>query len=340
MIKNKPVLNQLNRKKAKLKPIWLMRQAGRYLPEYQKIRKNCNNFLELCYSPQKAAEVTIQPIKRFNFDAAIIFSDILVIPDALGIDVKFKDGIGPLLSPTQNKKDIEKLRFNKNKLDPVYEAIDRVKTSLNEDKTLIGFAGAPWTLATYMVEGKASRELISIKKWAYQNEDSFSKLIEILSNAIVKHCINQINAGVEVIQLFDSWSGTLTPEQFTKWVTKPTKNIIQQIKQKHDNIPIIGFPRNAGLKYKEYCENTGIDAVSVDQYTCLDWITKNTNTVIQGNLDPIILLSDKENIIKHSRKILEKVEDKNFIFNLGHGIHKTTPIENVMTLVETVRNYK
>jgi uroporphyrinogen decarboxylase len=333
----------LNKKNEKI-PVWLMRQAGRYLPEYRKIRENIGSFLEFCYNPELAAEVTLQPIRRFNFDAAIIFSDILVIPDALGMEVRFEKNEGPKLKSLSTEKEINNLNKNRitERLDKVYEAIKIVKNELPKNTTLIGFAGSPWTIATYMIQGGSSKDFQEIKKMAYFEEKTFKKLIDILVESISIHLINQIEAGAEVIQLFDSWAGVLSKEQFFKWVIEPTKEIITNIREKYPNIPIIGFPRLAGIFYKDYLEQTQVNALSTDFIMPTEWIKNNLSgyTIIQGNLDPILLLGDQKILKENLDRILSDLANQRYIFNLGHGILPSTPIENVEFLVDTIRNYK
>jgi len=318
-------------------PIWLMRQAGRYLEEYRQVRSTTSSFLEFCYSPEKAAEVTLQPIRRFDFDAAIIFSDILVIPDALGVDVSFLVGEGPKLGKI-NASGIDKLEYNQNKLAPVYEAIKMVRAKLVPEKTLIGFAGSPWTLSTYMIEGGGSKDFHNVKAWAYSDEKSFHKLIYILADSVISHALAQIEAGANVFQLFDSWAGTVASgDEFSKWVIEPTAYIVSKIKEKYPSVPIIGFPRGAGVSYVTYANKTGVDAISVDYNMPIEWIADKVDIAIQGNLDPLLLKYNKEAALIQAGKILNIMKGRKFIFNLGHGILPETPIENVRQLVDLVK---
>jgi uroporphyrinogen decarboxylase len=320
-------------------PVWFMRQAGRYLPEYMAIRNTTSNFLEFCYSPDKASEVTLQPIRRFDFDAAIIFSDILVIPNALGMNVEFVKNEGPQLGAIQNNSDIKNLKFNQDKLQPVYEAIELTRKKLSAEKALIGFAGAPWTLATYMIEGGGSRDFQKTKVMAYSDPKNFSIIIEILVESVSQHLINQVKAGADCLQIFDSWAGALTEDQFAKWVIEPTKKIVQNVKSACSSTPIIGFPKGCGVFYKNYAEKTGVTATSFDQHMPCDWIAENINIPVQGNLDPVLLFSDKQKAVEQTKIILEKFKHRPFIFNLGHGILQHTPIENVQAVVDVVKNY-
>ena len=318
-------------------PIWFMRQAGRYLPEYREVRNNVNNFMEFCYNPKLASKVTLQPIDRFDFDAAIIFSDILVIPDALGLDVSFVKGQGPIVKGTSD--DLSKLKFNINKLNPVYEAIELARSNLSTEKTLIGFAGCPWTLATYIIEGGSSRDFIKTKELAYSNPSYFNELINILTESIIEHLIEQVKAGAEVLQIFDSWSGVLTESQFNKWTIEPAKKIVNGVKSVYPEIPIIGFPKGAGTLYKDYSIKTGVDAISFDQNMSRKWICDNVDIPVQGNLDPVLLASNKDEALKEVANILDCFKGKAHIFNLGHGILPHTPIENVESVIEFIRSY-
>lgn len=338
---NKKILNSLSGKNNEVPPIWLMRQAGRYLPEYREVRKNTKSFLDLCYTPEIAAEVTLQPIERFGFDASIIFSDILVIPHAMGVDLKYVEGKGPILEKIDEESKIDSLKTDKIKdnLSPVFDALRLVKSKLPEDKTLIGFAGAPWTIATYMVEGGGSKNFSEVKKFSAGNKKSFSKLIDILTDAISDHLINQIDAGAEVVQIFDSWAGVLSENDFTNWTINPTKKIVSKVKDKFPETPIIGFPKGAGINYEKFVKETGVDAVSIDYTIPLDWAAKNLqpHVCIQGNLDPFLLASEKEEMVLQVRRIIDVLGNGPFIFNLGHGILPHTPIENVELLLREVR---
>jgi len=318
-------------------PIWLMRQAGRYLEEYRQVRSTTSSFLEFCYSPAKASEVTLQPIRRFDFDAAIIFSDILVIPDALGVEVSFHAGEGPVLGKI-NASGLDKLQYNQNKLAPVYEAIKMVRANLAPEKTLIGFAGSPWTLSTYMVEGGGSKDFHNVKAWAYSDAKSFSKLIYILADSVIAHALAQIEAGANVFQLFDSWAGAVAAgDEFNKWVIEPTAYIVSKIKEKYPQTPIIGFPRGAGVSYVEYAEQTGVDAISVDYNMPIEWMADKIDIAIQGNLDPMLLKYNKEAALHQADKILNIMQGRKFSLNLGHGILPETPIQKVHALVDLVK---
>lgn len=339
----KPLLNVLKGKKQSPIPLWLMRQAGRYLPEYREIRSKVPDFLTMCYSPELATEVTLQPIRRFGFDAAILFSDILVVPDALGCKVEFAEGEGPKLNTITDQKTLDSLSLEGflAHLFPVFKALENISRELPVNTTLIGFAGSPWTVATYMVEGKTSKQFEKVRQLSYTSPEVFEKLITLLVEATSLYVIEQIKHGAEVIQLFDSWSGVLPEEPFKQWIIEPTKAIVTNVKASYPDTPIIGFPKGAGVNLLRYIAETGVDAVGVDYTLPLEWIRDNLQTQlpVQGNLDPILLASDKNAMKNQVEKILKTLGNKPFIFNLGHGILPHTPIENVELLIETVRKY-
>ncbi|MFY9589240.1 uroporphyrinogen decarboxylase [Rickettsia endosymbiont of Halotydeus destructor] len=323
-------------------PIWLMRQAGRYLPEYMKVRKTVGNFLELCYDVDRATEVTLQPIKRYGFDAAIIFSDILVLPHALGWDVRFEENIGPILKQFKSREDFKYLENDPSKkLAPVYQIVKKVKSQLPKGTSLIGFAGSPWTVMSYILEGKGKQDFKTSKKFIYENKQLAKELLDVITKKTADHLINQAKAGADILKLFDSWSGVLSSEEYIDFVVQPTKKIISEIKKYFPNIPIIGFPKGSGWLYEKYIAETGIDIIACDQYVPLEimksWSDKIT---VQGNLDPIVLLTNKEIIKEKLDKILSNFKGKNFIFNLGHGIMPETPPENVEFLVNYIRELR
>lgn len=323
-------------------PIWFMRQAGRYLPEYMEIRKDSSDFLELCYDSEKAKKVTLQPIDRFDFDAAIIFSDILVLPHALGWKVAFKKGEGPILQKFETDKDLVYINndFDK-KINCIYDTVNKVRLSLDKNKSLIGFAGSPWTVASYMLEGKGKQDFSVSKNFLYNNKKLALQLIDIITEKTIEYLLGQINAGVDIIQLFDSWAGVLSGEEYEDFVIKPTKKIVSLVKRKYPSLPIIGFPRGSGYLYQEYIDQTDIDAIGVDQFVPINTMKKwQENIIVQGNFDPVLLLGKKEIIEKKANDILTCLDSKNFIFNLGHGILPNTPVENVQFLVNYVRNYQ
>jgi len=339
---SKKLLQTFHGIKTTIPPFWFMRQAGRYLPEYRQLRSHAGSFLELCYNPSLATEITLQPIRRFPVDAAILFSDILVVPHALGLHVDFLEHKGPIVETVTNDTELSKLDSSKvtTFLAPVYEAVSTIAAKLPSNVTLIGFAGSPWTVATYMIEGKSSKDFSLVKQLAYGKSDFFSKLINILIDATIMHLSAQIEAGAEVIQLFDSWAGILPEAAFRKWVIEPTTRIVYHLKNNYPHIPIIGFPRNAGINYQDYLE-TGVDAISIDYQLPLLWAKSHLqpHTIIQGNLDPSILLTDKETISNEICRILDMLGEQPFIFNLGHGMMPSIPIENVEHMINAIRNY-
>ncbi len=317
-----------------------MRQAGRFLPEYRELRSRHKNFLEFCYTPEAAAEATIQPIRRFGMDAAIIFSDILVIPHALGMDVYFEEGRGPVLVPVRNAKDRKTLgKLDAKKLEPVYEAIRLTKKALPQETTLIGFAGAPWTLSCYMVEGGSSQEFAEVKSLMRGEPELFSDITSLLVDSVITHATNQIKAGAEVIQLFDSWAGILNEEEYDKWSVQPAKAIVSGIKKQFPHTPVIGFPRQSGSKFKHYAKETGVDAISIDNSVPLEWVRDNLQAgiVVQGCLNPQSLAGSRQAMLDEAAQIMEMLGDKPFVFNLGHGILPTTPVENMQALCDFLR---
>ena len=325
-------------------PIWLMRQAGRFLPEYRNIRSSLSNFLELCYNSNLAYEVAMQPIDRFNFDAAILFSDILVIPDAMGYQVRFIKDKGPQLQKI-SLKDIENLHkydFNilLDKLKPSYDTIKKLRTSLSYDKSVIGFCGAPWTVATYMINGGSSQDHSYTRLFAYKERKKILKLLDFLTELSALYLIEQIKAGADIIQIFDSWSGILSYDEFKDYCIKPTHKMVKIINKQFPSIPIIGFPKGANNFLNEYIENTKISGLSLDWR--IDYKTINSfkdKVVVQGNLDPLILVSGGKLLESKIEEIINNLKKQKFIFNLGHGILPQTPIENVNFLVEKVKSY-
>ena len=338
---NKPLLRALRGQSQLRPPVWLMRQAGRYLAEYRSLRNQAGSFLNLCYEPKLAAAVTLQPVERFGLDAAILFSDILLIPDALGQTINFVEGDGPKLNPIRNLKDLENLsnELNVKHLSPVYETVSSVAAQLDENVALIGFAGAPWTVATYMVEGQTSRNFDFIKQWAFSDPSSFEVLINRLVDATVVHLCKQIEAGADAIQLFESWAGVLPPDEFTKWCIKPVQIITKRVKAEFPDIPVIAFPRGAGVSYVGYAGATGIDGLGVDYTLPTTWVAKvlQPDVCIQGNLDPQILLVGGRVMEAAVREIKNVLNNGPFVFNLGHGVLPQTPPEHVAELVQLVR---
>lgn len=322
-------------------PIWLMRQAGRYLPEYKRVRAEVGGFLDLCYTPEKAAEVTLQPIDRFDFDAAILFSDILVVPHALGQEVNFVEGEGPRLAPIRSVTELPGLATDgQHRFERVYEAVGLIRHRLPKDKALIGFCGAPYTVATYMIAGSGSSDQAETRKFAFSDPDAFQALIDQLVETSITYLSNQILAGVNVVQIFDSWAGPLPDDQFERWVLKPTKNIVQALHAKHPDIPVIGFPRGAAANARRYVTETGVDGLGCDTATPLHVMSGNLGPkpiVRQGNLDPLLLMIGGPALDARIRDICNAMRGLPFIFNLGHGILQWTPPEHVARLVEMVR---
>lgn len=343
----KPMLRALKGVVQDSPPIWLMRQAGRYLPEYREIRARQGSFLDLVYAPDLASEVTLQPIRRFGMDGAIIFSDILVVPQALGQDLQFIEEKGPILKPIRNAEDLKRLSFENfaQTLAPISETLRLTRASLDREgfdhTTLIGFSGAPWTLACYMVEGGTSRDFINVKSWAYNDPASFEDLIDMLTQAVIEYCIMQINAGAEVIQLFDSWAGVLDHTLFARFVIKPTRRIVEALKEAAPHIPVIGFPRGCGRMALDYVQNSTVSALALDQQTAPKWAANVFQNLmpVQGNLDPVCLLTGGLAMQASAEDILAHLARGPFIFNLGHGVIKETPPQHVEELVQMVRGW-
>lgn len=323
-------------------PVWLMRQAGRYLPEYRATRAKAGGFLDLCYNPAMAAEVTLQPIRRFGFDAAILFSDILVVPDALGQKVSFVEGEGPRLVPLADGIAIAKLSLaGADKIfATVAETVQRLRQDLPAETALIGFCGAPWTVATYMIGGQGSSDQAAARGMAYRDPAAFQALMDVLVAASVTYLDGQVRAGADLLQIFDSWAGSLPEDQFDRWVIAPTKALVAEMKRRHPDVPIIGFPRGAGVHGVRFARETGVDAVGCDTAMPLSQIRSSLSgkTVVQGNLDPLLLVAGGERMRTQVRRIVETLGVNPFIFNLGHGIVPHTPPEHVAALVEMVRD--
>ena len=335
----KILLETLRGKKVDRTPVWLMRQAGRYLPEYRELRAQKGGFLELCYDADAAAEVTIQPIDRFDFDGAILFSDILIVPHAMGQNLWFEAGEGPRLAPRMVEASLSSLEAVPEHFEAIYSTVRKVAARLDDKTTFMGFAGSPWTVSTYMLHGQGSKDHAVARKYAYQDEAAFSELIDAIVDNSVEYLAGQIEAGVDAVQLFDSWSGSLSPAQFEKWVIGPNATIISRLKEIHPDVPIIGFPKGAGDKLAAYARETGADAIGLDE--TVDPVVADKvlpdELPVQGNLDPIALLTGGEALEKSTAHILDVFKDRPHIFNLGHGIIKETPIEHVEKLLTLVR---
>ena len=344
MTEEKLLLRALRRQTLPRPPIWLMRQAGRYLPEYRQTRAKAKGFLDLCFTPELAVEVTLQPIRRYGFDAAILFSDILVIPHALGQQVGFEEGTGPRLDPLADAAALTALSAERlhEILAPVYETVRRLKTELPADCALIGFAGAPWTVATYMVEGGSSRDFMAVKTWAYRDPEGFQRLIDLLVEATADYLAAQVDAGAEALQIFDTWAGVLPEAALRRWCLAPARAIVERIRARHPDVPVILFPRGAGPLYRDFAAEAGVEALSLDVAVPLAWARDELqrDLVLQGNLDPIQVVAGGEGMRQAARRILETLGRGPLIFNLGHGIVPQTPPEHVGALVDLVQGWK
>jgi len=323
-------------------PIWLMRQAGRYLAEYRAVREKAGSFLELCYVPALAAEVALQPIRRFGFDAAILFSDILVVPDALGQKVEFLAGEGPRLEAIRNERDLTRLNVGttRPKFALVAETVARLRQDLANETALIGFCGAPWTVATYMAEGQGSPDQREARLWAYRDRAGFARLIDILVEASIAYLSLQADAGADVLQIFDTWAGSLPPSEFDAWVVTPTRRMVEAVRTRHPQVPIIGFPRGAGQKIERYAMLTGVQGVGCDTGMDAGYmadVARTCKVAVQGNLDPMVLVAGGQELERQVDALLRGMQGVPHIFNLGHGILPDTPPENVAHLVELVR---
>lgn len=334
-------LNTLRGYAAQCPPVWIMRQAGRYLPEYRALRAQAGDFLSLCYNPEWAAEVTLQPIRRFDLDASIIFSDILVVPHGLGQKLWFETGEGPKLEPISTAKEIAAFDIERmtEKLAPVYEAVSRVRAELDPSKALIGFCGAPWTVATYMIEGGGSKDHVATRAFAYQNPALFGDLIDLLVEASVRHLQMQIAAGAQAVQVFDSWAGSLTAEGFERWCVEPIAKITRKIRALAPQVPVIGFPRGAGMHLPSFVAGTMVDGVGLDTSMSADWAHRELpKTVpVQGNLDPALMMADPDQMRAAVLKVRQSFRGRPHILNLGHGIPQTADIAQVEALLDAAK---
>ncbi|GLQ12234.1 uroporphyrinogen decarboxylase [Devosia yakushimensis] len=340
-VAHKPLLATVLGERQERPPIWIMRQAGRYLPEYRELRTKVGGFLELCYTPELAAEVTLQPLRRFPLDAAILFSDILVIPDALGQSVRFAAGEGPLLEPV-TAETIGQLQPDRalDHLAPVFETLRRVRAGLTPDKTLIGFCGSPWTVATYMIGGRGSPDQAAARLFALQHPEAFDALIDILVQTSIDYLVAQFAAGADVVQLFESWALNLDDAAFVRQVIEPNRRIVEGVRARLPNAPIIGFPRGAAGNIAAYVAATGVNAVGLDYATPLEFAARHVPAgfTVQGNLDPLRLVAGGAQMEDRARQIIAAFADRPHIFNLGHGIVPETPITHVERLVDVVKN--
>lgn len=325
-------------------PMWMMRQAGRYLPEYRATRAEAGSFLDLCYNAKLAAEVTLQPIRRFGFDAAIIFSDILVVPHALGRAVRFEVGEGPRLDPLDTPDKVGTLNkaIDLGKLEPVFEALRIVRSELPKETTLIGFCGAPFTVATYMVAGQGTSDQGPARLMAYQHPGAFAKIIDVLVESSIQYLLKQLESGADVLQLFDTWGGILPPREFERWVIEPTRRIVAGVRKQAPGAKIIGFPRGAGALLPAFIERTGVDAVSID-WTAEPKLVREqvqTKVAVQGNLDPLLLIAGGAALDEGVDDVLKNFSGGRHIFNLGHGITPDASIAHVEQMVKRVRAFK
>ncbi|MEH2569036.1 uroporphyrinogen decarboxylase [Bradyrhizobium sp. AZCC 2289] len=340
----KPFVEVLSGRRQPVPPLWMMRQAGRYLPEYREVRAKAGGFLDLCFTPEFAVEVTLQPIRRFAFDAAIIFSDILVIPYALGRDVRFEVGEGPRLDPLDTPDKVGALSSTGDfsRLEPVFEALRRVRRELDPKIALIGFCGAPWTVATYMVAGQGTPDQAPARMMAYRHPEAFAKIIDAIVENSILYLLGQLKAGADVLQIFDTWAGVLPPREFQRWSVEPTKRIVEGVRKIVPDAKIIGFPRGAGALLPSYVEATKVDAVSID-WAAEPSLIRNkvqSRVAVQGNLDPLVLIAGGDALDRAVDDVLSNYAAGRLIFNLGHGIQPETPIAHVEQMVKRVRAYR
>lgn len=344
MTATKPFLRALAGETVTPPPFWLMRQAGRYLPEYRATRAQAGSFLDLCYNPELAVEVTLQPLRRYGFDAAILFSDILVVPDGLGQQVAFKEGEGPVLTPIRSARDLDGLDISglHDRMAPVYATVNGLSKAIPATTALIGFSGAPWTVATYMVEGGGSKDFANTKRLMWSEPETFARLMDLLVEATGQYLIRQIDNGAEAIQIFDTWAGALPETEFRQWVIEPVRKLVERIHAERPGIPVIGFPRGAGILYEAYVTETKVNGVSLDSSVPLDWAARvlQPKCTVQGNLDPILVVAGGEALDSGIDRILNALGKGPFIFNLGHGIIPPTPPENVARLAQRVKAFK
>jgi uroporphyrinogen decarboxylase len=337
---DKKLLGVLRGKIEAVPPVWLMRQAGRYLPEYRALRADKGGFLELVYDTDAAAEVTLQPIRRFGFDGSILFSDILITPYALGQKLWFEVGEGPRLAPRLAEASFDSLTPDLSRLEPIYNTVRQVKAQLASHVTLLGFAGSPWTIATYMVNGQGSKDQSETRRMAYLEPERFAQIIDYIVKITIEYLSGQIKAGADAVQLFDSWAGSLSPAQFERWVIAPNAAIVTGVKALHPDTPIIGFPKGAGGKLAAYAQQTGVDAIGIDETVDPEWanVVLPIGMPVQGNLDPLVLIAGGAQLEDAVRRIRTAFARRPHIFNLGHGIQQDTPIEHVEKLITLIRS--
>ena len=333
------LLDTLKGAKPPIAPVWLMRQAGRYLPEYRALRSEKGGFLELVYDSEAAAEITVQPIRRFGFDGAILFSDILIVPHAMGQGLRFTAGEGPQLSPTLLESELEAFTSAFERFDPIYETVRRTRAMLSPEVTMLGFAGSPWTVATYMIAGEGSKDQGPARLLAYRDRARMQAILDAISAVSITYLRGQIDAGAEAVQLFDSWAGSLAPDEFERWVIAPNAKIVAAIKASHPEVPVIGFPKGAGAKLPAYARETGVDAVGLDETLDPAWAHAQLpdGMPVQGNLDPLLVEAGGKHLVERCHAILDTFRDRPHVFNLGHGIGQHTPIAHVEELLAAVR---
>ena len=336
------LLDTLNGANRAERPVWLMRQAGRYLPEYRALRAQKGGFLNLVEDSEAAAEITLQPIRRFGFDGAILFSDILIVPYAMGQNLEFLVGEGPRLSPPLVDRALADLRAVPERFEPIYETVRRVRAALGSDRTLLGFAGSPWTVATYMVAGEGSRDQHATRALAYRDPAAFQAIIDAIGDVTLEYLAGQIAAGAEAVQLFDSWSGSLAPAEFERWVIAPTAKLAGALRQRFPQVPVIGFPKGAGAKLAAYARETGVSAIGLDETIDPVWAHRELpeGMPVQGCFDPVLLEAGGPMIEQRALAILNALAGRPHVFNLGHGIGQHTPIEHVEQLLGVVRSWR
>ena len=342
MNKDKTILRALAGERQETPPIWMMRQAGRYLPEYRATRAEAGDFLSLCYNSELAAEVTLQPIRRYGFDAAILFADILLLPQALGVDLWFETGEGPRMSTTTTANELAGLRATADiheTLNPIYETVRILSRELPRETTLIGFAGAPWTVATYMIAGRGTKDQGPAHALKAENHAVFEGILERLTEATIEYLSKQIEAGAEVVKLFDSWAGSLKGEDFVNYALKPAAKITQTLKQRHPGIPVIAFPREAGDGYIGFAKATGADCIAIDNSVSAEWVAQNVqpDSCVQGNLASSHMVTGGDDLIQETKRIVNALKGGPHIFNLGHGITPDANPDNVQIMINTVR---
>ena len=336
------LLDTLRGANVRSRPAWLMRQAGRYLPEYRALRAEKGGFLPLVYDSAAAAEITLQPIRRYGLDGAILFSDILIVPYAMGQDLEFLVGEGPRLSPRLVDATLDSLHSVPERLSPIYETVKLVKAALPADKTMLGFAGSPWTVATYMVAGEGSRDQYDTRAMAYRDPLAFQTIIDAITEVTIGYLGGQIIAGAEAVQLFDSWAGSLAPSEFERWVIAPNAKIVAALKARFPQVPVIGFPKGAGEKLPAYARETEVAALGLDETIDPLWAGQAlpAGLPVQGNLDPLLLIAGGAELERRTLRILDAFADRPHVFNLGHGIGQTTPLEHVGELLAVVRGWR